>query len=144
MPLALLLTSDVVDMHLDAENAWLYLDWKGPQDLPLVQAACRHLTDLLRGGVHKVLNDNTHITHTSWELVKWVAYNYLPEAGAAGLHYVAWVQSPLPSCRGYVDLMDDFSSEKPQVALFDELAGACAWLGSVGTAAAPKPLLANN
>ena len=132
MSLALLWSSAVVDMHLDEANEWLYLDWKGPQHLALVQAACRQLLALLRQtGVHKVLNDNTRITQTSRELAKWVAYDYLPEAGRHGLSHVAWVESPLPSCRGQLDLMDDFVAQKPQVALFVDMAAAYAWLGSV-------------
>ena len=138
MPLLLLLSSAVLDAYHDEENAWLYLDWKGPQEVPLVQAACRHLSALLRQtGVQSVLNDNTHITQTSWELVKWVAYDYLPEAGRAGLRHVAWVQSPLPGCRGHVDLMDDFVEQPPQVALFNDVAGAYAWLSSVAVSALP-------
>lgn len=135
MSLALLLTSEVLDAHHDQDNSWLYLDWKGPQDVALVQAACQQVLAFIRQtGAQKVLNDNTHITQTSWELVKWVAYDYLPRAGDAGLEYVAWVQSPSPSCRGHVDLMDDFIGQKPQVALFSELAGAYAWLDSVNIA----------
>ena len=142
MPPTLLLTSEVVDVYHDQENGWLYLDWKGPQELALVQAACQHLSTFLRQtGVGKVLNDNTHITRTSWELVKWVAYDYLPQTGRDGLHYVAWVQSPLPSCRGNLDLMDDFASQKPQVAIFDDLAEAYTWLSSVDVPVVSKPLL---
>lgn len=136
MSLVLLLTSEVLDAHYDEENAWLYLDWKGPQDVPLVQAACQQIMVLLeQTGVHKVLNDNTHITETSWPLVKWVAYDYLPRAGRAGLGYVAWVQSPLPSCRGQLDLMDDFVEQPPLVSLFWDLAAACTWLSGVSVPA---------
>ena len=143
MPLTSLLTSEVVDMYHDEENGWLYLDWKGPQDVALVQAACQHLSFFLQQtGTHKVLNDNTHITQTSWGLAKWVAYDYLPQAAQAGLRYVAWVQSPLPNCRGHIDIMADFSCQNPQVALFDDLAAAYAWLGSVGSPVVPKPQLA--
>ena len=138
MAMQLLLPSAVLDAYYDEENAWLYLDWKGPQEIPLVQAACQHVLALLRQtGVHNILNDNTHITQTSWELVKWVAYDYLPEAGRAGLHHVAWVQSPLPACRGNVDLMDDFVGHLPQVAIFGDVAAAYDWLSSVGMVALP-------
>ena len=142
MPPTLLLTSEVVDVYHDQENGWLYLDWKGPQELALVQAACQHLSTFLQQtGVQKVLNDNTHITRTSWELVKWVAYDYLPQTGRDGLHCVAWVQSPSPSCRGNLDLMDDFASHMPQVAIFDDLAEAYTWLSSVDVPMVSKPLL---
>jgi hypothetical protein len=132
---SLLLASDVVDIYHDKANAWLYLDWKGPQELALVQQACGQLIGLIQQtGVHKALNDNTHITQTSWELVKWVAYDYLPLAGQAGLDYVAWVQSPLLACRSDLNLMSDLMGRTPQVALFDDLAGACDWLASANMA----------
>lgn len=132
MSIHLLLSSDVLDVHHDEANAWLYLDWKGPQEVDLVQAACQRLTGFIQQtGVHKALNDNTHITQTSWELVKWVAYDYLPEAGRLGLEYVAWVQSPRPGCRSNLDLMDDFVGHKPQVAIFQDMAAAYEWLGTV-------------
>ena len=132
MPHTLLLASEVLDLYHDADNAWLYLDWKGPQPLDLVQAACRHIIPTMQDlDVHRALNDNTHITQTSWELVKWVAYDYLPLAGEAGLDYVAWVQCPNPSCRTHIDLMGYFVGQKPHVAIFSDLASAHAWLGSM-------------
>ncbi|MBF9236197.1 hypothetical protein I2I05_02200 [Hymenobacter sp. BT683] len=131
MSLDLLLTSEVLDVHYDAAKAWLYLDWKGPQDLALVQAACAQLSVLIQQtGAHKILNDNTHITETSWELARWVAYDYLPQAAEVGLEYVAWVHSPLLGSRSNVDLMSAFVDRKPQVAIFDEMAAAYEWLSS--------------
>ncbi|HEX8329601.1 MAG TPA: hypothetical protein VF629_18835 [Hymenobacter sp.] len=136
MSTQLLLASEVLDVHYDLDNAWLYLDWKGPQELELVQAACQHLTEFIKQtGARKALNDNTHITQTSWELVKWVAYEYLPEAGRLGVEQVAWVQSPLPGCRSRLDLMDDFVSDKPQVAIFQDMAAAYEWLSSASVPA---------
>ncbi|ALW84190.1 hypothetical protein AUC43_03210 [Hymenobacter sedentarius] len=135
MALDLLLASEVLDAHYDDENAWLYLDWKGPQALELVQAACAQISVLLQQtGARKILNDNTHITETSWELARWVAYDYLPEAARNGLNYVAWVNSPLLSCRGNVNLMAAFIDRRPQVAIFDELAAAYEWLSSLTVA----------
>ena len=143
MSITLLMSCDVLDVHHDQDNAWLYLDWKGPQGLALVQATCPHVLAFIeQTGANKILNDNTHITHTNWELAKWVAYHYLPWAGASGLDYVAWVQSPLPSCRGYIYLMDEFVNQKPQVVIFDDLAGAYAWLSSANTTVAALSLKA--
>ena len=63
--------------------------------------------------------------------MKWVADDYLPGAGRLGLDYEAWAQSPLPSCRSNPDLTDDFVERKPQVAIFQDMAAACEWLGTV-------------
>lgn len=132
-----LLTSDILDVHYDEENAWLYLDWKGPQDLATVQAACGQLTAIIQQtNAHKALNDNTHITETSWELVEWVAQDYLARAATAGIEYVAWVRSPLLACCSNIEHMSAFSDSRPVVALFDNLAEAYEWLGSHATYAA--------
>ncbi|OGX85600.1 hypothetical protein [Hymenobacter glacialis] len=144
MPIALLLTSDVLDLHYDAENAWLYLDWKGPQELELVQAACQDvLVFIKQTGAKKALNDNTHITETSWDLTRWVGYDFIPQVAAAGLEYIAWVCSPLLSCRTNLGLMSSFSDQKPQVAVFDEIADAYEWLTSVH-ASCPAPATSPN
>lgn len=132
MSIELLLTSDVLDLYYDDENAWLYLDWKGPQHLELVQAACQDVLDFIRQtGAQKSLNDNTHITETSWELARWVGCDFIPQAAAAGLEYVAWVCSPLLSCRSNLSLMSSFGDQKLQVATFDDISDAYAWLNSV-------------
>ncbi|WP_426058602.1 hypothetical protein [Hymenobacter sp. B1770] len=134
MSLVLLLASEVLDVHYDAAHAWLYLDWKGPQQLQLVQAACARVTELIvQTGAHKALNDNTHVTASNWELAKWIAYEYLPVAAQAGIRYVAWVHSPLLGARTNIDLMTAFSDRKPQVAIFDEVVAAYEWLSSVST-----------
>lgn len=132
MPLNRLLTSQVLDAHYDQNNDWLYLDWKGPQKLAWVQAAGQQVLDLVRQlGIRKVLNDNTHITETSWELVEWIAYDYLPQVGQAGVEYVGWVHSPALECRGHLDLMVTFLGQKPEVSTFGDVASAYAWLSSV-------------
>ena len=137
MPIALLLTSEVLDVHYDEDNAWLYLDWKGPQELKLVQATSQPLLEFIKQtGASKALNDNTHITETSWELARWVAQDFLPQVDEAGLEYIAWVSSPLLSCRGNVEMMSTLGDLKLQVAIFDEVAAAYSWLSSVNVPAA--------
>lgn len=127
-----LFSSEILDVYHDLDNAWLYLDWKGRQELAWVQEACRQVSALIeQTGVHKALNDNTHITNTSWELVRWVAYDYLPQAAAAGIEYVAWVNSPILDCRNHIDIMASLLDQKPQVALFDDVASAYEWLSDV-------------
>lgn len=75
MPIVLLLTSAVLDVHHDEDNAQLYPDWKGPQEVARVRATCQQVLAFIQAtGARKALNDNTHVTQTSWELVKWVAY----------------------------------------------------------------------
>ncbi|WP_222940564.1 hypothetical protein [Hymenobacter sp. BT491] len=132
MLLKLLFTSAVLEAHYDEDTAWLYLDWRGRQDLAQVQAVgLRILAVIEQTGARKVLNDNTHITHTSWELVEWVSKEYLPQVGRAGIEYVAWVQSPLLASRSNIDRMARSVEQKPLVAIFGDVASAYTWLSSV-------------
>lgn len=132
MSLALLLASETLEAHYDHENAWLYLEWKGPQALAQVELDCRLVTAFIhQTGAHKVLNDNSRITHSSWELALWVAQVYLPQTSRAGLDYVAWVNSPVLECRSDTDLMVLAMGHQPQVAVFDDVADAYAWLRSM-------------
>jgi hypothetical protein len=132
MPLTPLFASESLDAYYDTDNAWLYLDWKGPQSLQQVQNDCRQVTALIyQTQARKALNDNSHTTHSSWEMVMWVAKEYLPEAGRAGMEYVAWVKSPVLECRNDVDLMALALGLKPQVAIFDDLDEAYFWLRSM-------------
>jgi hypothetical protein len=132
MPLALLLTSDILDAHYDEDNSWLYLDWKGAQVLEQVQALCQQVSSFLeQTGAQKVLNDNTRVTGTNWNLVKWLANEYVFQAGRLGLNYVAWVNSPVLCCRNDIDQMTMYTDAKPQVAVFDDVATAYEWLSNV-------------
>jgi hypothetical protein len=141
MSLVLLSTSKALDLYQDTENDWLYLDWQGDLELASVQDDCRNvLTWVRETGVQKALNDNSRLTKISWELVKWVSEEYLPAAGQLGVQYVAWVHSAVLDCRPDIDLLVPVADNRPpQVALFDDLATAYAWLRSVNVPVAPAP-----
>ena len=137
MSLTLLLVSETLEVHHDTENAWLYLDWKGPQSLAQAQADCQLVTGFIQqAGTQKILNDNSRMTHSSGELALWVANVYLPLTSRAGLEYVAWVSSPVLECRSDTDLMALALGHKPQVAIFDDVADAYSWLRSMHVPAA--------
>ena len=132
MSLTLLRASATLDVHYDHENSWLYLDWKGPQALTQVQADCLLVTRFMRQtGAHKVLNDNSGITHTACDLASWVTKVYLPAAGRAGLDFVAWVASPVLKCRRDTNLLLLSVEYNPQLAVFDDIAAAYSWLRSM-------------
>ena len=141
MLLCPLLTSDLLDVHYDQDNAWLYLDWKGSQEFGMVQAACRQVLALIQQtGVRKVLNDSTHITQTTRELASWVANEYLPQVSHAGVVYVAWVYSQVLYSRSNINLVAHLSDpEDPQIVFFDDVASAYTWLSSVHAPAESKP-----
>lgn len=126
-----LFASVALDVQYDEANAWLYLDWKGPQTLAGVQASTQHVSALIaRTNCHKALNDNSRVTQTSWELMRWLAAEYLPATGRLGLDYVAWVYSSVLVCRSDLDQMALLLAPRPHVALFEDVASAYAWLAS--------------
>ena len=139
MSLTLLSTSETLELYLDKENTWLYLDWKGTLDLHNVQADCQKILAAIdQSGVKKALNDNSRITKISWELVKWVVDEYLLTAGQAGIDYVAWVHSQALDCRSDIDqLLPVADNLPPQVALFDDVAAAYAWLQNINVPVLP-------
>lgn len=129
MAVVTLLSSDILDVHHDEDHSWLYLDWRGPQHLEMVQLAGEQILDCIQQtGVKKVLNDSTGITQTSWQLAQWVSEDFLPRVAQAGIERVAWVQSLDLKSRVHIDLMDDFVERIPSIALFEDIAAACAWL----------------
>ena len=136
MSLTLMLASSILDVYYDATNAWLYLDWKGPQELAQVQAAARHVSVLIaQTGAQKILNDSTHVTFTGGDVARWAASEYLPQAGRDGVEYVAWVASPMLGCYNHIDVMTQPLGQHPHVAAFDDVAGACAWLSNLSVVA---------
>jgi hypothetical protein len=135
-----LLTSASLDVYYDDDNSWLYLDWKGSHTLETVQADCKRVSGFVQQlGIQKVLNDNSHVTYTTREMVSWVATEYLPWASSAGVAFVAWVCSPVLYSRSDIDFMLQLGIQEPHVAIFDDLASAYAWLSSVHVPAESKP-----
>lgn len=140
MSLELQFTCDVVEAHYDADNAWLYWDWKGPLHTPEVVAACRQLFPLIRQtGARKLLNDNSRVTENSWELAMMTANLYLPDLDRAGITHVAWVCPSVLDARNRIEVGYLYCDNKPELLLFDDLATACTWLSS----AVVKPVGSN-
>ncbi|AIZ63975.1 hypothetical protein PK28_10265 [Hymenobacter sp. DG25B] len=129
MAVTYLLQSALLDVQLDEEHAWLYMAWKGPLAMAPVQAACAQVLGFIQQtGVRKVLNDNTLVTQSSWELARWVAENYLPRAAHLGIESVAWVQSADIFSRAYINTIEAAAGPLPQLALFEDVASAYEWL----------------
>ena len=135
MPLVPLLTSAILDVHHDRENNWLYLDWKGPQRLAVVQEAGQLLLGLIsQTGTSKLLNDSTHVTYLPLKTVNYVAQELLPEIGRAGGEYMAWVSGKHLSCYRNIELIVQPPGQHPHVVAFEDVAGACVWLNNLADA----------
>jgi hypothetical protein len=111
----------------DADNEWLYVDWKGEHSQDSSQAACLLMLECLRAWpCHKILNDNSSISRTTMQLTVWGAW-WIEEMRAAGLQYIAWVLPRSLMARQAVETIV-YAIEMPRVVTFDDVASAYVWL----------------
>ncbi|WP_196283156.1 hypothetical protein [Hymenobacter jeongseonensis] len=111
----------------DTEMDWLYVDWKGVHNQESSQVACEQmLTSLRAWPCHKILNDNSGITHTTMKLTAWSAW-WLEEMRLTGLQYLAWVLPPSLLARQSVETIVH-AIDAPRVGTFDDVASAYVWL----------------
>ncbi|GAB3586466.1 hypothetical protein [Hymenobacter daeguensis] len=128
MNLLLLHDTPIVSVYFDAQNDWLYSDWRGNLSLADVQAGCLTIARCFLDRTYpRILNSNVDVTGMSPQAPKWLAQEYLPHLGLAGIEYLAWVCAPSL-------LVKHLTNESvrqlraPMVATFDHLADAYAWL----------------
>ncbi len=128
MALQPLHTSEHIDLFLEVEERWLYVDWKGYQSVDMVKAGCEQMLRLLaEHRLSKVLNDNTHVTGIWVGAAAWVASNWFPRMRQAGLRHFAWVLSPAQLSRISTDTT--LQQAAPGTAVtFDNILAAAAWL----------------
>jgi hypothetical protein len=111
----------------DAENEWLYVDWKGEHDQESSRACCLLMLESLRAWpCHKILNDNTNISRTTMELSDWSIW-WVGEMRKAGLQHIAWILPRSLIARQRVEITVA-AIEAPHVATFDDVASAYVWL----------------
>ena len=127
MQLPPLIDTPEIFIGYDAENDWLYVDWKGEHDLVSSRAACGLMLETLRAHpCPKILNDNSSITQTTIKLTDW-SRGWLEEMRVAGLQCLAWVlprrAESLRDAESFVQVID-----RPLVVTFDDLATAYVWL----------------
>jgi hypothetical protein len=128
MQLQILQDTPTVSVYYDSTNDWLFADWRGELDLALVQAGCLTIAQcFLHRTYPRILNNNTDVKGMSANVSAWLAHDYLPHLGLAGIEYLAWVCAPSL-------LLKHLTSEavrqlrSPTVAIFDDLADGYAWL----------------
>jgi hypothetical protein len=111
----------------DHDNHWLYVNWQGAHDQESSRQGCLLILEAIRQRpVAKVLNDNSNITHTSFQVTEW-GINWLKTMHEAGLHYLAWVYAPAFPARKSAEAVVQYLAN-PTVASFDDLATAYHWL----------------
>jgi hypothetical protein len=128
MHLRLLQETPTVSVYHDTTNDWLFCDWRGDLTLPLVQADCLVIAQcFLARPYPRILNSNCEVRGMGADVPPWLAGQYLPYLGLAGIEYLAWVCAP--------DLLlKHLAGEAvrqlrtPMVVMFDDLENAYAWL----------------
>ncbi|QJX46974.1 hypothetical protein HMJ29_08520 [Hymenobacter taeanensis] len=127
MLLRSLLDTPEITISYDADNQWLYADWKGEHDQESSQRCCMLLLDSLRQWpCHKLLNDNSSISKTTVQISVWGAW-WLEEMMRAGLQYVAWIYPRDFAARQATEATLQLI-QRPVVMSFDDVATAYFWL----------------
>lgn len=128
MRLHLLCQTTCLTAHYDLSNDWLFLDWQGELTLPAVQQACLALADCyLHRPYSHILNSNEQVTGVSWSVAAWLATEFLPLMGLAGVEHVAWIYSPsLPGHHMVHTVLNWLPGSL--ITTFYDTADAAAWL----------------
>ena len=130
MPVRELYTEDFISICYDAEEAWLYADWRGYQTVGTVQAGCEMILKLMVDQeTSSVLNDNTHVSGIWSGAAEWVATDWFPRMRQAGLRSFAWVYSPSRFSQVSTDAtLAHVEPDAPWVKVFSTIDDAKAWL----------------
>ncbi|RYU80102.1 hypothetical protein [Hymenobacter persicinus] len=116
-----------ISIAFDQDNGWLYSDWKGVHDQDSSRQGCLLMLEALRRQpCRKILNDNSNIIHTSFQITEG-GIAWLREMRAAGLECLAWVYprhfESRQATEGLLPLLGP-----PAVVGFEDLATAYMWL----------------
>jgi hypothetical protein len=128
MDLQLLQETPSVSMYYDADNDWLFVDWRGELTLPLVQESCLALAKcFLKRPYTRILNSNQSVTDFSLNVPHWLYQEFIPLLSQSGIEYLAWVYSPNMLLKPFIDKLVS-KIEVPVVNLFDDVESAASWL----------------
>ena len=129
MQLQAIVDSPAIFIGYDAENGWLYVDWKGYQTEHSIMTGCEKILEALKAyHCSKVLNDNTNVVGIWTPASAWVGSNWLPRLKEAGLKYFAWVYSPSAMSRVSTDEAMKNTDVPDIVQTFEDAEAARRWL----------------
>ena len=127
-----LFKEDYLTLYLNKTDNWIYADWTGFQTTATIKAGSEHLLlAILDSGVHKLINDNTHLTGIKANAVEWLALNLAPRMQLAGLQYMSWIYKTNSFTEASADLVLSTSQTDIIVIVFDHVTMAEKWLRSV-------------
>jgi hypothetical protein len=128
MDLHLLRETSNIAVYYDADNDWLFVDWRGVLTLPLTQECCLLLAEcLLDRPYTRILNSNQNVTDFTRNVPNWLHTEFLPLLRHTSIEYLAWVYSPNMLLNPFIDKLVA-KVEVPVVNLFDDVELAASWL----------------
>jgi hypothetical protein len=128
MDLHLLQETPYVSVYCDADNDWLFADWRGELTLPIVQENCLLVAEcFLERSYARVLNSNQNVIDFTLNVPIWLHKEYLPLLRYTGVEYMAWVYAPNMMLKPFIDKLVSMI-ENPVVNLFDDVESAASWL----------------
>jgi hypothetical protein len=128
MRLHLLKSTPHIAIYYDTHNDWLFLDWKGEVTLANVQSTCLEISRcFLQRAYPRVLNSNLQVTSVNWSAAGWLAVEFMPQLGPAGVEHVAWICSPALWGRSAVKRIIGLLPQAA-ISLFDDVETAANWL----------------
>ncbi|MDQ2770818.1 MAG: hypothetical protein M3Y54_09990 [Bacteroidota bacterium] len=128
MELQLLRNTLHVSVYYDSSNEWLFVDWRGELSLARVQAGCLTIAQcFLERSYARILNNNCDVTSMSANVPDWLAGQFLPHLGLAGIEYLAWVCAPSMLVK-HLTTEAVRQLRAPMVNIFDDMADAYSWL----------------
>jgi hypothetical protein len=89
-----LYTSKNMDIEFDAQENFMYVNWKGFQSVENVKSGCEKMLEFLKQkNISRVLNDNRLVTGPWQGAAEWAAKEWFPRMFASGMTHFAWIQS---------------------------------------------------
>ena len=123
---------EFLTIYFNHTDHWIYADWTGFQTTETIKNGSEKLLQAIKdSGVHKLINDNTHLTGMKANTVEWIATNLVPRMQLAGLQYIGWIYKTNSYSEASADLVISTSETDIIVIVFDNVVMAEKWLRSV-------------
>ena len=129
---SLLYKKDYLAIYHNSKDAWIYADWMGHQTNHTIKEGSEKILELVQGKrIHKLINDNTHLTGIRANAIEWLALDLAPRLQKAGLQYIGWIYKTNSLGEVSADHVLSLSQTDIIVIVFDNVLTAEKWLRSV-------------
>lgn len=124
----------------DAQNQWIYNDWRGMLTTDNVMQGCRGVLELLElTHCPHILNDNRGVIGSWNQANDWIEKEWMPKALAAGLTRFAHVVAPGIFGQLSAEEMHLRVGQRFEMRLFQDFNQAKAWLTEAAVQANLQP-----